>query len=96
MCTDTTTTSHVTDRPIEELESSAIGLDNLELIHLRSKEALAPEAAWIPEEVAGVVTTTFYIRLKLNHPDTLGITRGTVLVVRTEQIIEYITVLFRL
>ena len=94
--TDTTTTSHVTNRPVEELETSTVRLDNLELVNLRSKETLTPEATWIPEEVARVVTTTLNVGLKLDYPYTLSIARGTVLVVRTEQVVEHVTIFLSL
>ena len=71
--TDATATGHVADRPVEELDLRAVGCDELELIHLRGEETLTPETAGIPEEVAGVVTTTVNVSLELDDPYTFGI-----------------------
>ena len=93
---DATTTGHVADRPVEELEVDAIGGDDVELIDLRSEETLAPEAAWIPEEVAGVVAATIDVGLELDDPDALGVARSAVLVVGTEEVVEDVTILLDL
>ena len=96
VCTDTTATGHIADRPVEQLHVGAVGGNELELVDLRSKETLAPEATGIPEEMTGVVTTTINVGLELNHPDTLGITSRTVLIVGAEQIVEHVAILLGL
>ena len=92
VCADATATCHITDGPVEQLEVCAVRGDDVELIDLWGKETLSPEAGSIPEELTGVVAATFYVSLQLDDPDALRITRGTVLVVRTEEVVEHVTV----